>query len=313
MTLPRHILTDSSYLVTRRCEERRRFLNPCTDVNELVLYSFGYASQKFEVDLHSLVAMGNHVHDTATDRKAQLPDFCHWPHTIIARAMNGWMGRFGCFWDGTRSYHASLLGVRAEVEPIVYAEDILDKMVYCALNPVRAGLVKHARDWPGVTSARWHIGEPITAPRPGFFFSRRSELPESVEFSFVKPPGFDDLDDAAFDRLFRERVRDGELEIRREMRVAGRSFAGAGTVLKQDRRQAPKTKEKRWQPIPQVASKDKLRREAMLEMLVAFQGEYAEARLEWLAGNEDAVFPAGTFKLRRETTARCRGPDLACA
>jgi putative transposase len=312
VTDPRRVITESSYLVTRRCEERRRFLNPCTKVNEMLLYSFAYASQQHGVDVHSLVGMGNHVHETLTDVRAELPEFCHWAHTMIARSLNGWMDRRGCFWDGTRSYHACLLGVKGEVDPLEYAEDILDKMVYCAVNPVRAGLVKHARDWPGVNSVRWHIGEPIQVERPKFFFAEDTHLPEELTFSFVKPPGFEDMDDASFDRLFRERVRDEELAIRREMKVAGRSFAGPETVLKMERQGVPRTTEQPSEIVPLVASKDEDRRWSMLELIAAFREAYEEARQEWLAGY-DVEFPAGTYQIRRQTPARCRGPDPVCA
>lgn len=279
----------------------------------MVLYCFAYAAQTHGVDLHGLVGMGNHVHETLTDAHAKLPKFCHWAHTHIARGLNSWMRRFGCFWDGTKSYNACLLGVRGEVDPVHYAEDALDAMVYGALNPVAAGLVRHARDWPGINSVKWHIGEPITVERPRFFFAPDGDLPESVTFSFVKPPGFEDLDDEAFDRLFRERVRDGELELRREMKAAGRSFAGVETVLKQERLAAPKTDAPRFEIEPQVASNDSTRRESMLMLIAAFRYAYAYAREAWIAGDEEVEFPAGTYKLRLETPARCRGPDPACA
>jgi putative transposase len=304
---------DSTYLVTRRTEERRRFLNPCLAVNQMVLYCFAYAAQKYGVDLHSLVAMGNHVHDTVTDVQATLPRFCQWAHTHIARGLNSWMGRFGCFWDGTRSYNACLLGVKGEVDPLYYAEDALEAMVYGALNPVAAGLVKHARDWPGINSVKWHIGEPIEVARPGFFFDPEGALPETVTFAFTKPPGFADLDDDAFDRLFRERVRDGELELRREMKAAGRSFAGVEKVLQQSRLEGPKTVAPRFEIEPQVASNDEGRRVSMLMLIAAFRYAYAYAREAWISGDEEVVFPAGTYKLRIETPARCRGPDPACA
>ncbi len=278
----------------------------------MLLYSFAYASQQHEIDLHSLVGMGNHVHETLTDTCAELPDFCHWAHTMIARALNGWMGRRGCFWDGTRSYNACLLGVKGEVDPLEYAEDVLDKMVYCAVNPVRAGLVKHARDWPGINSARWHIGEPITVERPRLFFSEKSDLPQQITFSFVKPPGFPDLDDAGFDRLFRERVRDEELEIAREMKVAGRRFAGAENVLKMERKEAPKRPEPATELVPEAAAKDPDRRWSMLQLIAAFRARYDTVRRAWIEGDESVVFPMGTFKIRRESPARCRGPDPAC-
>ncbi len=284
-------------------------MNPCLPVNDMVLYCFAYAAQEHGIDIHSLVAMGNHVHETLTDKQAELPAFCHWAHTFIARGLNSWMGRFGCFWDGTRSYNACLLGVKGEVSPAQYAEDLLDNMVYCAVNPVAAGLVKHARDWPGINSAKWHFGEEVTVKRPEFFFSEKSKLPKELTFSLVKPPGFEDMDDAAFDRLFRDRVRDRELEIKREMKSAGRSFAGAETVLKQERLEAPKTKAPRFELKPEVAAKDPIRRMSMLELIAAFRYAYEFAREQWIAGDEEVEFPAGTYKLRIETPARCRGPD----
>jgi hypothetical protein len=307
----------ASYAAARRCSERRRFLNPCLDVNRHYLYCTGYAAQKHLIDSHAFTAMGNHHHNCLTDPLAQMPAYFQWLHCMVARGLNGWMGRFGSFWDATRSYSACLLGVMGEIEPVDYGDDLFRKMIYCALNPVRAGQVKRVSEWPGVSSAHFKFGEVITAKRPAFFFRKNGDMPDEVQFKLTVPPGFRSFTDAQFNRIFQDALREEEERIHRVRRSEGKyRWVGRETILKQSRRVAPKTPAPRWNLNPHVAAKDPVRRIAMLATLLRFRQDYRAALREWrLAGEDpertrdDVVFPCGTYQLRAYENVRCRGPD----
>ncbi len=309
MTLQRRVIPGSTYLTTRRCSERRRFLNPCIDVNQAYLYCLGYAATANSVDLHSFVCMGNHHHVTPTDREARLPEFFGWLHGTLARAINARFGHRENFWAGQRSYNAVFLGSTSEDDPIDYADVILEKMVYAVVNPVRAGLVKWARQWPGVNSIDYRIGQSITVERPRFFFRGVSHLPDAVTFSLVKPPGFNDMSDDEFDKMFRDRVFETELEIQAERKSQGKGFLGPAAVLRQSRFSAPKTSEVQFRPVPEVAASTKARRADLKERLRTFRAEYAVALDDWRAEDWTVCFPFGTYQLRRVYNVRCRGPD----
>ena len=73
MTMPRQILPGSTWLVTRRCSERRFFSRPDRFVVRAFLYCLGYAARLFGVQLHGFVVLSNHWHAVVTDPRAVLP------------------------------------------------------------------------------------------------------------------------------------------------------------------------------------------------------------------------------------------------
>lgn len=168
MTMPREVKEDSTYLITRRCLERRFFLRPKRDgeARDTYLYCLALAAEEHGLEIHAFVALSNHHHAVVTDFLAEVPDFAKQLHTNVARAMNKVNGRGGTFWDSTVSYSAVLL---------VDDEAVLDKIVYTILNPVAARLVERPEEWPGAISLLEQIasGEEIVVQRPAFFRARK--------------------------------------------------------------------------------------------------------------------------------------------
>lgn len=110
MTAPRRFAIDSTYLVTRRCSERRFFLRPSLKTNQAYLYALAYAAQRAEVRLSAAIAMSNHHHVVLTDPRARLADFAEQAHGLMARSINSTFGHWECFWARSKPYNAVLLG-----------------------------------------------------------------------------------------------------------------------------------------------------------------------------------------------------------
>jgi REP-associated tyrosine transposase len=55
-------LPGTTYLITRRCSERRFFLRPSQIVNETFLYVLGLAANRYGVVVHVLCVLSNHAH-----------------------------------------------------------------------------------------------------------------------------------------------------------------------------------------------------------------------------------------------------------
>ncbi|OWJ64174.1 transposase [Inquilinus limosus] len=119
-----------------------------------------------EVEVWSWVLMPNHVHlvlvpsDPDGLRRALAPVHRYYAghiHTRLGRSGHFWQGRFGCVAMDEAHLGAALR--------------------YVALNPVRAGLVERAADWPW-SSAPVHLGrtgadglttvEPVLSRYPDF-------------------------------------------------------------------------------------------------------------------------------------------------
>jgi putative transposase len=95
-------------------------------------------ARKFGVAIHSYVLMENHFHLLGTPQaQDSLPQMMQAVGRRYVRYFNGAYRRSGTLWEGR--YKSTL--IQAE-------RYLLACMAYMELNPVRAGLVAHARDYP---------------------------------------------------------------------------------------------------------------------------------------------------------------------
>ena len=95
-------------------------------------------ARKFSVSVHAYVLMGNHFHLLATPPTDDaLPKMMQSVGRSYVRYFNDRTQRTGTLWEGR--YKSTVI----EADPYLLA-----CMVYIDLNPVRAGLVAQARDYP---------------------------------------------------------------------------------------------------------------------------------------------------------------------
>ena len=296
----RPIYTGRSYKVTKRCEERRFHLAPGEHPEELVGlvgYCLAYCAEQFGIEIHAAVFMSNHYHLDLTDPYANLVDFKRTLNSFIARALNARRRRFGSVWDREAA---------CDTHRPTDDESFMD-LVYTLANPVTAGLVRHARIWPGFTTAGWRFGEARRFRRPTWFFDG-DEMPDAVELTLVRPHVFEELsDDELYERIHEE-VRRREREIQAEFRRTNRRFVGLEKLRSVRHNRTPKSVEERFVVTPRVVASCRWKRLAQLQRDREWERQYAVARSQLLAG-EDTVFPAGTYQLRR--LARVAVAELA--
>lgn len=88
---------------------------------------------------------------------------------------------------------------------MVETQDVLDKLVYAATNPVKDGLVQRVHHWPGVNGLSALLDRrPITVERPRHFFRAMGTMPAEVMLCLVIPPELGDSDEVR--RVLRERI-----------------------------------------------------------------------------------------------------------
>jgi len=294
MTAPRQLLVGATYLVTRRCSERRLFLRPSAEVNAIFRYVLAVAAERYQIEVHAFCVLSNHFHLVVTDPHARLPDFHRCLDSLVARATNRALGRWESFWDP-----ASYSAVRLE-DP----EAILEKMVYVLANPVAAGLVRRGTEWPGLWSDPSALdGPPQLVERPEGFFRKAGALPATAQLRVVRPPGFEADEDLAGRLLRLLRVEEDWAAAR--LAGQGRSFLSAARVLALKPTARPATVEPRRRLRPRIASRNPETRLQALRRLKAFARRYQEAFEAWTAGAHDAVFPPGTWLMRVRHAATC--------
>jgi REP element-mobilizing transposase RayT len=296
MTAPRQVLQGSTYLVTRRCSERRFFLRPSRETTEIFRYVLAVMSERYGILIHAFCVLSNHVHIVLTDPHARLPDFHRDLDALVARAVNRVLHRWEAFWERD-SYSAVLLET---------PEAVVEKMVYVLANPVAAGLVRYSSEWPGLWSDPRRIGdEGVVVDRPKRFFRAGGPLPAVARLRLHPPPGFET--DQLVPELLHQ-LRQAEDRAAAELAAKGRSFLGVARVLAQNPNARPATCEPRRTLSPRVATRNKWKRIEALLGLVEFRTAYREALAAWRAGARGVTFPPGTWLMRVQHAVCCAAP-----
>ncbi len=282
----RAVVPGRRYKITRRCFGRHLYMTPDRpEVREIIGFTLGLCLERYGLRLHAACFMGNHYHIDVTDPHGNYPAFKCMLNSLLAKALNALRGRFDSFWSGDGP---------CDVE-LVDDDDVVDRMAYTLANPVTAGLVKAAERWPGFTTAGVTLGTEMSFRRPNVYFDASNpDVPSKVCFKVERPAVRPDLDDAQFDQLLRDKVKERERKARKELKAEGRRPKGEEKVSKQRWNALPETYEPRFTLTPTVAGRSKWARISALQRNRAWEAEYAAARAAQRRG-EPAVFPYGTY------------------
>ncbi len=285
--LPRQVLPRQFYLVTRRCTQRQFLLRPDPETNNAFTYALIEAAQRTQIDVLLPCAMSNHYHAVIFDRFGRYPEFVEHFHKMFARSQNALRGRWENFWSSEQVCMVRL----------VDRQDVIDKLVYTATNPVKDGLVDKVHHWPGVNGLGALLaGRPLRADRPWHFYRQDGAMPEAVELRLTIPPELGP--EAEVLAELRQRVADTEAALAAERQRKGIRVFGRRAVLQQSWRDGPASFEPRRNLRPRVAARSKWARLEALRRNRDFVEDYTAAREAWRAG-ASFVFPAGTYWLRR--------------
>lgn len=146
--------------VIQRGNNRQAIFSSAVDYQTL-LGLIDENAKKFGVAVHAYVLMGNHFHLLATPESSDaLPKMMQAVGRRYVRYFNDSQGRSGTLWEGR--YRSTVIQTESY---------LLACMAYMDLNPVRAGLVAEARDYPWSSHAHY-IGlrsDKLVTPPPLFW------------------------------------------------------------------------------------------------------------------------------------------------
>ena len=123
-------------LITTCCFQREPLLSDpvCAGI---VMDALRWMDARQLVILHAAVVMPDHIHFVADPLDAGWPQLMGSLKGFSARRVNRWLDRSGAVWQP--QYHDRRIG----------SDDDLGMAIdYCLANPVRAGLVASANDYP---------------------------------------------------------------------------------------------------------------------------------------------------------------------
>ncbi len=142
--LPRLTLPGYPHHVIQRGNNRQAIFVAPTD-RQFLLDLLEDNATKFAVAIHAYVLMGNHFHLLATPSTTDgLPQMMQAVGRRYVRLFNDSQGRTGTLWEGR--YKSTLIQTDRY---------LLACMAYIDLNPVRAGLVAQAADYPWSSHAHY--------------------------------------------------------------------------------------------------------------------------------------------------------------
>ena len=293
MSQPREIAPGATYLITRRVLRRHLLFRPDAAITQLLVYALAVSARRYGIEVHALCAMSTHLHLVVTDVQGVLPRFLQFFHRIVAlgtKVLRKWEGPV---WDHEATSVVRLLTHAAVVE----------KIAYVLANPVAAGLVRHAREWPGAKVDVGEIGRGVL---------HAARVPRRISTRRIRS--------GPRKRRSRSRCR------RRSSRTARRAFAVTSPPSSSDRKRRPMRRcsgegSASWAPNERARSPPTIaprasrrcaiairrsqsavsrvaRGEPRLPAVRAFRASYRAALERWCAGVRSAVFPAGTWWMR---------------
>jgi putative transposase len=290
MSQPRSILPGATYLLTRRVLRRHLLLRPDAAITGLILYALAISARRFGIHVHALCAMSTHLHLVVTDDRGVLPSFLQFFHRIVAlgtKVLRAWEGPV---WD-----HEPTSVVRLPTR-----EAVVQKIAYVLANPVAAGLVRHANEWPGAKVLVNELGGGVLRTvRPTLYFDPTNPAwPEEASLEMSLPPAFGAGEADDFRREVAAELARDEAEAPAELLAEGVLGADrAGSV-------SPYERATSFEPLralnPTFAvgrgSNDAWRGAAAA--VRAFRAAYRTALASWHKGVRDVLFPEGTWWMR---------------
>jgi putative transposase len=295
-----------TYMVTRTTAMSLFLLTPGPIVNQIMEYCLAWSARGRGILIHAVSVESNHYHLVVTDLDGRLSDFVQELNRSSARCLLEYYRtrmphvRLDSVWSSAQSFSATLL---------LTTDAILAKLEYVLTNPVKDGLVRDYRKWPGFNTrpSDWRAGT-RNVRRPDFYFKN---TPLELTYRIEPPRQLEgELEQVIAD--VERCLRESQQQIARNLEAQRRSFLGTKAVLATDPLKAPTTPRPHGNLNPHLASDDD---PAALQLgiraLRSFRVAYREA---WQALKRGvlAVFPGGTLLMRKRFQVPCDPLDAAC-
>ncbi|WP_437654411.1 transposase [Sorangium sp. So ce1182] len=292
MSQPREIIAGATYLITRRVLRRHLLFRPDAAITQLLVYALAVSTRRYGIEVHALCAMSSHLHLVVTDVNGVLPRFLQFFHRIVAlgtKVLRKWEGPV---WD-----HEATSVVR-----LMTRAAVVEKIAYVVANPVAAGLVRHARDWPGakVDVDDLGRGELRTARPTAYLDPENPQWPDEATLPLALPPAIDEASADCFRGEVAAELKRQEALAHAEIGQKGLDFLGAeraSNISPYERATSLEALRGRNPTFAVARDRPDARRSAAIAVR-AFRALYRSALERWRAGVRSVMFPAGTWWMR---------------
>lgn len=281
--------------ITQKTFQSRYLMRPGRRFNALAIGALAKAQSRYDVAIHGVVFLSNHLHILATFNDCrQMSLFMRYFSSFAAQEiqrLHSWQGKV----FPSRYRHVEL-----SEEPA--AE--LSRLRYLLSNSCKEGLVDSPLDWPGVSSAESLVGG---EPMKGLWI-RRTEMRKALERGLsvteddfadhlqlrLEPlPSLGHLSQQAYRMVVVDLIRDIEEETAANHRARGTRPLGAGKVLDAHPHFQPEAPERSPRPWCHAASREA--RQSIRSAIVWIVSAYRQAAEKLRNGESNVKFPPNTF------------------
>jgi hypothetical protein len=266
-------------------------LRPDSVMTQIIVYWLAVAAARTGLQVHAFCAMSTHIHLVVTDVEGNLPDFLGFFHRMVALCTMAYRRWDASIWDGSATSVVRL------ATPVA----VVEKIAYVLANPVAAGLVRRAHEWPGAKVLVDQIGDGKLSARRPEVYSNPKNWPEEATLPIVLPPGLTPEEEASFHRQVATEVARLEAEAEAQMAEQGRvplGVEGARNVPPTARATSVEPTIDR-NPTFAVGPHQGSAWQNAVAALRAFRTAYRDAFQRWCAGVRTIVFPAGTWLMHK--------------
>ena len=289
MTKPKEQHKGQCAELTRSTGHRTFYWRPGHDSRELFGYMFGKALLDCGQLAHAASCMSNHTHILLTDVSGRRSAFMQQLFSNSARKRNLQLNRRENIWAPGEPGDMAVLDV----------EEVVERVLYIALQPVAAGCVERVEQWTGFQILPRHWGKPMRFRRPELCSNK---MPEFVEFTPMPPPGFEHIPLEQVIAFFEDLIAAEERRCARKRRrpVLGIAYCEAMSPFS-----TPKTKRAMRTLNPRFCSTDHSLLFRALRRQREFRNEHRRSLNRFRKGRRDVAVPAGTQQMARLAGAEC--------
>jgi len=280
-------------------------LTPSKIVNQIMEYCLACAMRDRGILVHAVSVESNHFHMVVTDTQGRLSDFMQEMNRSAARCLLAYYRkrfprrRIETVWSNAQPFSATLL---------LTPNAVLDAIVYTLTNPVKDGLVRDYRKWPGFNTrpGDWRRGC-RTVARPSFYFKN---TPAELNYAVRAPSQLGDSVEQAIATV-ELHIRDAQQQAAVELATQRRSAKGVAAVVATSPFDAPMSERPIGGLNPTLAAGgDKEALSVAKKAIKLFRIAYRTAWNEFKKGVR-SVFPGGTLLMRTRFGQQCAPLD-AC-
>ena len=252
------------------------------------------------MSVHAACLLSTHLHLVVTDVRGELPRFLQLFHRLFAlsiKAIRGWPEEV---------FNKDSTGMHE----LLNSEAMVKALAYLMANPVEAGAVRYAREWPGVQTLPRDLGRRVVeVARPaGYFDETNEQWPERLQLPLEMPSSLQvEYGEERARARVEERLRRNERDAWDDARKRGVSFLGVRRVLRTPHTRRATKYEAFGSLNPQFSAAGDAEAAAVLRIRL-FNAAYDDAMTAWASGDREVCFPYGTWWMRVHHHARCQAP-----